>query len=560
MTIRLNAQKSAVNQYSQQAGWFFTRRAANDYNQLHIKVSTVKLLNYLAGQWVEGEGLGVSLCDPVSAEPVAFASSEGLDLAAALDFARVRANPALQALTFAQRADLLAQLADVLMVNRDSYYQAALSNSGNTAVDAGIDVDGGIGTLKYFSALGKSLGESCFAVEAGMDRLSKEKTFQSAHVLTPLKGVAIHINAFNFPSWGLWEKASVSLLAGVPVFAKPATTSSLLTYLMIKDVVDADILPPGSLSLICGGGHDLMDHVQSSDLVFFTGSADTAIKLRSNANVIRSNVRFSVEADSLNMSLLGADVLAGTPLFDAFIKEVVKEMTTKAGQKCTAIRRIMVPASQIDAVAEALSARLAKVVVGDPRNEGVRMGPLMNKSQQQAAEEGLTVLLQETELVFGGGKDFSPVAEDPAAGCFMQPTLLRCDEPLQAQRIHDTEVFGPVSTLMAYQSESEAWALAQRGGGSLACSVFTADDVLALRAVEMLAVHHGRVLLVNETVQAGHTGHGIVMPQCVHGGPGRAGGGEELGGMRGLKHYMQRTAIQGDVAVLKQLLDAAAII
>lgn len=518
----------------------------------------MKLSNYVAGEWVDGAGQGTPLHDPVTGDLVATAGSDGLDLAGALQYSRQHANPALQALSFAQRADLLSQVADLLTAKRDSYYEAALKNSGNTPVDAAIDVDGGIGNLKYFAALGQSLGDSRYAVEAGMDRLSREKAFQSIHMLTSLKGVAIHINAFNFPSWGLWEKASVALLAGVPVFAKPATTSCLLAYLMLKDVVEADILPKGSISLICGGGHDLMDYVQSDDLVMFTGSADTAAKLRSNPNVIASNVRFSVEADSLNLSLLAEDVQPGSDLFNAFIKEVVKEMTTKAGQKCTAIRRIMVPASCMTAVADAISDKLAKIVVGDPRKDGVRMGPLMNKSQQQAAEQGLAALRAEANVVFGGGENFVPQADAAELGCFVQPTLLRCDSPLQAKRVHDTEVFGPVSTLMPYNNEAEAWQLARLGGGSLACSVFSADAGFAARAAIALGGDHGRVLLVNETVMGGHTGHGIVMPQCVHGGPGRAGGGEELGGLRGLKHYMQRTAVQGDVETLEAIISKAA--
>lgn len=518
----------------------------------------MKLLNYLEGRWIEGTEQNETLSDPVSGEVVAVAGSDGLDLAAALDYSRRQASPALQALSFAQRATLLSQVADLLTAKRDAYYEAALKNSGNTPVDAAIDVDGGISNLKYFSALGKPLGSSHYAVEAGMDRLSREKAFQSIHLLTSLKGVGIHINAFNFPSWGLWEKASVALLAGVPVFVKPATTSCLLAYLMIKDVVDADILPKGSISLICGGGHDLMNHVQSDDLVMFTGSAETAAKLRSNPNVITSNVRFSVEADSLNLSMLAEDVKPGSDLFNAFIKEVVKEMTTKAGQKCTAIRRIIVPACQMDAVSSAISEKLAKVVVGDPRKEGVRMGPLMNKAQQKAAQQGLAALCHEADVVFGGGGNFTPLVDNPEQGCFFQPTLLRCDDPLQAKRVHDTEVFGPVSTLMPYNNEAEAWQLARLGGGSLACSVFSTDSAFATRAAVALGVDHGRVLLVNEIVMNGHTGHGIVMPQCVHGGPGRAGGGEELGGLRGLKHYMQRTAVQGDVETLEAIIRNAA--
>ena len=517
----------------------------------------LKLQNYVAGQWIDGMGQGVALNDPVSGEVLAYAGSDGIDLASALRFSREQGSPALQAFTYAERAGLMEAAVGVLTTNREKYNKAALENSGNTAVDAMIDIDGGIGVLKYYAAVGKGLGDAHYLVEPGMERLSREKAFQAAHVLTPLKGVAIHINAFNFPSWSLWEKAAVALLSGVPVFAKPATTSSLLTYQMVRDVIEAEIFPSGSLSLICGGGHDLMNHVQSGDAVFFTGSGETATQLRANPLVIKSGVRFNVEADSVNVTLSGEDVEAGGPLFEAFVKEVVKEMTTKAGQKCTAIRRIMVPSSLVDAVSDALVAGLKKIVVGDPREEGVRMGPLINKAQQQAAWNGIDILRQEAEVICGDDRRFSPVGGDVERGCFVQPTLLRCDKPVDARRIHETEVFGPVATLMPYASEAEAWELAALGGGSLASSVFSNGD-FADRAIVALSSSHGRVLLVNEAVVAGHTGHGIVMPQCVHGGPGRAGGGEELGGLRGLRAYHQRTAIQGDVERLQKISQAAA--
>jgi len=516
-------------------------------------VIKLNLQNYVEGKWVTGKGQPIELHNPVNNEVVAYAGSKGVDIASALNFARKNASPALQKLTYEERAKLLDAAVEVLNNNSKKYVQAALSNSANTAVDAMIDIDGGVGTLKYYAGIGKNLGDAHYISEPGMERLSREKAFQAIHVLTPLKGVAVHINAFNFPSWGLWEKAAVSLLSGVPVFAKPATTSCLVTYLMIKDVVDADIFPVGSISLICGGGHDLMDHVQAGDAVFFTGSADTAATLRSNPNVIKTGVRFNVEADSVNMTLLGEDVEVGSPLFNGFVKEVAKEITTKAGQKCTAIRRVLVPTTLIDAVADAVSAKLAKVVVGDPSVEGVRMGPLMNKSQQNAALKGLEILKKEAKVVFGDNNNFTLVDGNLVDGCFVQPTLLRCDEPLKAKRLHDTEVFGPVATLMAYESVDQAWQLAALGGGSLASSVFTGSDDFAVTAMLALAPCHGRVMVVNDAVINGHTGHGIVMPQCVHGGPGRAGGGEELGGLRGLKFYHQRSAIQGDIALLAKI-------
>tara|TARA_E500000305_G_C4029841_1_gene244447 strand:+ start:26971 stop:28551 length:1581 start_codon:yes stop_codon:yes gene_type:complete len=518
----------------------------------------INLANYVNGQWVNGDGAGASLINPVNGEEVARAGSAGIDIAAALQFARAEGNAKLQELTYAQRAACLARAAEVLTVNREVYYQLAMANSGNTAADAAFDVDGAIGTLKYYAGVGKGLGDTHYLVEPELDRLGRDPNFQAVHIHTALRGVAIHVNAFNFPAWGLWEKAAVSLLAGVPVFAKPATATSLLTQQMVRDVVDAQILPEGSLSVICGGGHDLMDHVRTGDVVFFTGSADTAAKLRSNPNVQASGVRFNVEADSVNLSLLGPDVESASPLFEAFIKEVAREMTFKAGQKCTAIRRILVPAGSIHAVAEALAARLAKTTVGDPREEGVRMGPLVNKSQQQAALEGIEILRTEASVVYGADPQFSPVGADAERGCFIQPTLLRCDNPLEAERVHDTEVFGPVATLMPYADESEAYALAALGGGSLAGSVFTQDDAFAARASVQLSSSHGRLLVIDESIMSGHSGHGVVMPQCVHGGPGRAGGGEELGGLRALRAYHQRTAVQGTLPRLEALVAAGA--
>lgn len=518
----------------------------------------LKLQNYVLGKWVEGRELGTALRDPVSGVTLAYAGSEGIDLRAALDYARREGNPALQAFSYVERGQMLEAAAEVLTANREKYYQIALENSGNTVVDAAIDVDGGIGTLKYYAALSKGLGDAHCLAESGMDRLGRDKAFQSNHILTPLKGVAVHINAFNFPSWGLWEKASVALLSGVPVFAKPATATSLLTHAMVQDIVAANILPPGSLSLLCGGGHTLMDHVQAGDSVLFTGSADTARGLRTHPQVIQSGARFNVEADSLNMALLGLDVAVDAPLFSAFIKEVVKEMTVKAGQKCTAVRRILVPANRVEAVAEALAARLAKVTVGDPREEGVRMGPLVTKAQQQAAWAGIDVLRREAEVVYGAERDFEPVGGSLDEGCFVQPTLLRCNNPSEAERVHDTEVFGPVATLLPYTTEAQIWELAARGGGSLAGSVFSNDDDFVARAMIRLSSSHGRLLVVDDAVMDSHTGHGIAMPQCVHGGPGRAGGGEELGGLRGLRFYHQRTAIQGNVARLNRLRQLAA--
>ncbi|MDO8605982.1 MAG: 3,4-dehydroadipyl-CoA semialdehyde dehydrogenase [Phaeospirillum sp.] len=511
----------------------------------------IRLQSYLAGRWQDGAGKGALLTDPVTGETVASASGDGLGMAEALEHARAKGGPALRALTFAGRAGLINAVAAVLTENRDRYNAIALANSGNTAMDAMLDVDGGIGTLKYYAAIGRKLGEVHTLAEAGGDQLSKDENFRSMHLWTTVHGAAVHINAFNFPSWGLWEKAAVSLLAGVPFLAKPATATAWLAYEMVKDVVAKGVLPEGAISLLCGGGRDLMDHVRPGDVVAFTGSADTALTLRSHPNVLASNIRFAVEADSLNLCALGPDAGPDSPEFAAFVKEVTREITVKAGQKCTAIRRILAPRSRIDAVVVAVAASFAKVRRGDPRDPDNRMGPLVNASQLRAALDGLAKLKTEARIVVGGGEP---------DGCFLPPTLLLCDAPETARLVHEVEVFGPVATLMPYDSTEQAIALARRGGGSLAASVFSGDAGFTATFVPAIATAHGRVLVVDAAVAASQTGHGVVMPQCVHGGPGRAGGGEELGGLRGLRFYMQRTAIQGNKATLEALAAKSAVV
>ncbi|NVK19489.1 MAG: 3,4-dehydroadipyl-CoA semialdehyde dehydrogenase [Methylocystaceae bacterium] len=513
----------------------------------------MQIESYLCGQWQAGTGNSTQLVNPVTNQVIGEACGEGLDIKCALAFSRENGGQALRTLGYGKRAQLLRQIADVLVANRDRYNQIAQENSGNTSGDAGFDVDGGIGTLKYYASLGKKLGNPTYLVEGPAEQLTRDENFRALHILTPLKGVAVHINAFNFPSWGMWEKVAVALLAGVPCFVKPATSTCLLSYEMVKDVVAANILPDGALSLLCGGGRDLMDHLTSDDLVAFTGSADTANMLRSNANVISSNVRFAVEADSLNACILGADVTQGDAEFDFFIKEIVRELTVKAGQKCTAIRRVIVPKASQDNVISALQERLAKTTIGDPSDENVRMGPLVNTAQVKAAEAGLKILTSEAKVVVDA--DNADFAVDPAQGAFFAPRILLCENPMQAQKIHEIEVFGPVATVMSYETQEEALTLGAMGGGSLACSVFTADDDFANKAAIELASSHGRVLIVNEQIAKGHSGHGVVMPQCIHGGPGRAGGGEEMGGLRGLYFYHRRSAIQTTAERAQKLLD-----
>ncbi len=516
----------------------------------------MKLASYVGGKWVEGKDEGAALVDPVTGEELARASTTGIDIGAAMAYARDTGGPALRAMTYGERAGLLKALADVLTAKRDSYFPLAQANSGNTKIDASIDIDGGIGTVKYFARLGESLGAAKALKDGRFERLAKDEAFQAMHLSVPLHGVAVHINAFNFPSWGMWEKAAVSILAGVPVLAKPATATALLSERMVRDVIEAGVLPAGVLSLVCGSARELTDNITGQDVIAFTGSADTAHTLRAHPKVISSSARINIEADSLNCSILGPDAKAGSAEFDLFVREVAREMTVKAGQKCTAIRRIFVPRAVAEDVSGAIAATLAKTVVGNPRNETVRMGPVVSKSQQKAVLEALARLQTEAKPVTGG--DVQPVDADAKVSCFIAPTLLRCDKPADARIVHEVEAFGPVSTLMPYDSADQAFALARKGGGSLAASVFTADQAFAADAVMGIGAAHGRVLVVDESVGKSQTGHGIVMPMCVHGGPGRAGGGEELGGLRALRFYHQRLAVQGRQDWLKTLADGAA--
>jgi 3,4-dehydroadipyl-CoA semialdehyde dehydrogenase len=518
----------------------------------------MKLPNYVSGRWQSGNGEGQALIDPVLGVELARVSSEGVDLAQALAYARQVGRAGLQALSYGARADLLAKIAEVLTANRAAYCEIALANSGSPAADASIDIDGATFTLKYYAGAGAALGAAHYLKDGGLVRLGKDESFQALHLQVPLRGVAVLINAFNFPAWGLWEKAAPALLSGVPVLVKPATATCWLTQRMVHDVVAAGVLPEGAISLVCGGARDLLDHVGGTDAICFTGSADTAQRVRSHPAVLRHSTRVNIEADSLNSALLGPDAVAGGAEFDLLVREAVREMTVKAGQKCTAIRRILVPAAQRHAVAEAIAARLAKVTVGNPRNPEVRMGPLVSKVQQRAAWEGIATLRRDAALVFGGTPDFPLVDADPQRAAFVPPTLLAVDDALAARAVHDLEVFGPVATIVPYADVEQAFAVARLGLGSLVASVYSADDAFSTRAAVELADHHGRLLCVNAAVGPTHTGHGNVMPQCVHGGPGRAGGGEELGGLRALDFYHRRCAVQGQKERLTALASGAA--
>jgi len=513
----------------------------------------MKLHNYVNGQWSEGAGPGEPLTDPVTGDELASISSQGINLEAALAFARTHGGPALRQLTYAQRVEMLSKISDVLAANRDDYFRLSLLNLGATQADASFDVDGAIYTMKYYSKIGRALAEGKMLKEGAPVPLSKSNAFVGQHFLMPTKGAAVFINAFNFPAWGLCEKAAPALLSGVPIVVKPASPTAWLTHRMVEDIVKADILPPGAISIICGSARDLLAHVREEDIVSFTGSADTAARIRSHANVMRRSVRVNIEADSINAAILGPDCTPGTDLFDLLVKEVVREMTLKAGQKCTTIRRVLVPRQQLKTFGDAVTARLSAMKVGNPRNPDVKVGPVVNKAQQSSCLEGLAKLEDECEVLFGGDKNFQPIDADPQKSAFVQPALLSCKKGLDAKYVHDVEVFGPVATLVAYDGREDLIAITRRGLGSLVASVFSNDASFTRDTILGIGDLHGRVLAVNSAVGAQHTGHGNVVPSCLHGGPGRAGGGEELAGLRALLLYHRRFVVQGPADCITEL-------
>ena len=518
----------------------------------------MNLSNYINGNWIQAVGEGTTLVDPVSGEALVSVSSDGIDFASALTFARDAGGQSLRAMSYEARAAMLGAIAEVLTANRDEYFDISRRNSGATEGDAGFDVDGAIFTIKTYARSGRKLGAARMLSEGGRVPLAKTDAFQAQHFLRPLEGVAIFINAFNFPAWGMWEKAAPALLAGVPVFVKPATPTAWLAQRMVEDVVAAGILPPGAISIVCGGARDLLDHVRAGDVVSFTGSADTAQRIRSHPAVVANSVRVNVEADSVNAAIIGPDAAPGNAEFDLAVREVVREMTIKTGQKCTAIRRVFVAEAQARVFADAVAAKLSGMKVGNPASEGVRVGPLVNKAQQQVALEGIAELRGECEVVCGGREDFGPVDADPAVSAFVEPTLLYCTDPGSATRVHEIEVFGPVATVIPYVDVTDVIALARRGGGSLVASVYSADLDFVTAVVDGIAGLHGRVMVVDAAVGTQHTGHGNVMPTCLHGGPGRAGGGEELAGLRALLMYHHRHVVQGGPEVLAALAREAA--
>src|ERR1700733_3090120 len=513
----------------------------------------MKLPNYVSGEWIEGAGAGDPLVDPVTGEELARISSQGIDVDGAIQYARSHGGPALQKSNYAERAGLLAKIADVLTANRDEYFRISLLNQGANQADASFDVDGAIYTVKYYAKIGRALADKKILKEGVEIPLSKTNVFSGQHFLMPEKGAAIFINAFNFPAWGFCEKAAPALLSGVPIVIKPASPTAWLTQRMVEDIVKAGILPDGSISVLCGSARDLLDHVRESDSISFTGSASTATGIRSHANVLRRSVRVNIEADSINSAILGPDAAPGSDIFDLLVKEVVREMTLKAGQKCTAIRRVLVPRQHMQTAGEAIAAKLASLTVGNPRNPEVKVGPVVNKAQQAACLDGLKKLKQECSVLFGGDEGFQPLDADAEKSAFVQPTLLASKNGVGAKFVHDVEVFGPAAALVPYDSTADLIAIARRGMGSLVASIFSnhADFV---REVEIgTGALHGRLLVVDSSVGSQHTGHGNVMPSCLHGGPGRAGGGEELAALRAVLFYHRRFVVQGPPSRLGDL-------
>lgn len=510
------------------------------------------LPNYLGGRWQVGHGPGTPLFDPILGHELVRVSSEGLDLAGGFAFARDSGGAALRKRSYAERAAMLDEIVKVLQTNRDAYFEIAMANSGTVTRDSAIDIDGGIFTVGTYAKYGHALGDRHYLFDGEMVKLGKGAEFQSQHILVPAHGLALFINAFNFPSWGLWEKAAPALLSGVPVIIKPATATAWLTQRMVQDVIEANILPEGALNVVCGSSAGLLDQLLPFDVVSFTGSAETAAVIRTHRAVSQHSVRVNIEADSVNSALLLPDDASHDKAFDLLVKEVVREMTVKSGQKCTAIRRVLVHESVYSKAADAISAKLAKVVVGNPRVDSVRMGSLVNKTQLDSVNQGLSVMSEKTRKLYDGSSH-TLIETDPDVGCCIAPTLLGADDPDGADIVHNTEVFGPVATLMPYKSIEHAVSLIRRGEGSLVASVFgSTNEDLAFVATQ-LADSHGRVHVVSPEVAELHTGHGNVMPQSIHGGPGRAGGGEELGGLRALQFYHRRCAVQAGTEVINHM-------
>ena len=510
----------------------------------------MKLKNFAENAWVNGTNDGNELLSAVDGRPVAQINSDGIDFGGMLSFARQVGGPNLRQYTFHERALQLKALAQYLLEQKKALYQLS-TETGATRGDSWIDIDGGISTLFVYSSKGRrEMPNDKVFLDGPPERISREGTFTAQHICTPRHGAAVHINAYNFPCWGMLEKFAPAYLAGVPCIVKPASSTAYLTELMVRQIIESNILPEGALQLICGRVGDLFDHLTCQDLVAFTGSKNTAEMLQQHPRVISESVHFTAETDSLNSSILGPDAVAGTPEFDIFIKEVVREMTVKAGQKCTAIRRVIAPANLAADVVTALSDALGKIRIGHPANKDVDMGALASHGQRDEVRERIRDLQNDADVVYGNQEEFETVDADANKGSFFMPTLLHCERPLDAKAVHSIEAFGPVSTVLPYENLDEAIELSRLGGGSLAGSIVTNDNNVARELVLGTAAWHGRMVVLNRHCAAESTGHGSPLPHLVHGGPGRAGGGEELGGIRGALHYMQRTAIQGSPATL----------
>lgn len=506
--------------------------------------------SFAAGHWIMPDANARTFENAVTGRVMGRAGNDTLDVQAMLDHARGVGGPALRALTFHDRARLIKALAVHLNAHKQALYDLSFA-TGATQSDHAFDIDGGIGTMFVFASKGRrEMPDAQIYLDGDVEQLSKNGTFLGQHIATSMQGVAVHINAFNFPVWGMLEKLAPTLLAGVPAIVKPATATCFVTELAVKIMLDSGILPSGALQLVSGGLGDMLDHLTCQDVVSFTGSAETAFKLRSAPHIMKNSIRFMAEQDSLNASILGPDAVVGTPEFDLFVKEAHREMTTKAGQKCTAIRRIIAPQAQVDAVIDALSARLSKTVIGDPTDPATRMGALVNNAQKRDVLTKAALIGTEATRVFGDPDNFAVQGADGNKGAFLPPMLFHCENPDAACRVHDTEAFGPVSTIMGYRDLDHAIALANRGQGSLVASVITHDAHVARDVAIGAGAFHGRLYFNNRDSMQESTGHGAPMPHMVHGGPGRAGGGEEMGGIRGVMHYMQRTAIQGSPDIL----------
>nr|MDQ6888854.1 phenylacetic acid degradation bifunctional protein PaaZ [Bacteroidota bacterium] len=508
-----------------------------------------KLGNYITGNWIEGDGTGQELYNAVTGEVVAFATTKGLDFKSILEYGREKGSAALRKMTFQQRGRMLKALALHLLEKKENFY-AVSYKTGATRADSWVDIEGGIGNLFSNASLRRKLPNEIFALDGENIGLSKGGSFAAQHVLLPKEGIAIHINAFNFPVWGMLEKIAVNLLAGVAAVVKPASITSYLTEVVVKEIIASGILPEGALQLICGSAGDILDHVISQDVITFTGSASTGLQLKANPHILRENVPFNLEADSLNCIVLGNDVIPSMPEWDIFIKEIRKEMTSKAGQKCTAIRRIFVPENRMEDVWKDISKSLAQTTIGNPLNEKVRMGSLAGKSQKQEVKEQVQKLLASSQIIYGSLDSVELIDADEKKGAFLSPILLLNNNPLHTEEAHNVEAFGPVSTIMPYRNMDEAIVLAKKGKGSLCSSVVTSSESFAKEYILGAGTHHGRILVLNRDCAKESTGHGSPLPLLVHGGPGRAGGGEEMGGLRGIKHYMQRVAVQGSPTML----------